>query len=333
MKRSTDPAVSTAERYRAFAQVEARGMSECYEEWAIGVAGDERVLALIDRLPAPKRQPNLVFSSARFAGAAVTEYGSFAAWLTAHWDEVEAVCLTHATQTNEPGRCAALLPALAAIPGPLALIEVGASAGLCLYPDRYSYRYRFADGTRIIDPVSGPSRVVLDCEVTTAVSLPDALPDVVWRAGIDLNPLDVANADDVAWLDALIWPEHEDRRARLHAAVELARAEPVELVGGDLVAEVTALVDRAPSGTSVVVFHTAVLAYLDEQGRRSFADLMRRLPVTWLANEAQGVVPDVMERLAARGVQPPSSTEFVLAVNGEPVAFTQPHGRTLRVIP
>ncbi len=36
------------------------------------------------------------------------------------------------TQTNEPGRCAVLLPLLAALPQPLALLEVGASAGLCL---------------------------------------------------------------------------------------------------------------------------------------------------------------------------------------------------------
>ena len=28
----------------------------------------------------------------------------------------------------------------------------------------------------------------------------------VWRAGIDLNPLDVADPDDVHWLSCLVWP-------------------------------------------------------------------------------------------------------------------------------
>jgi hypothetical protein len=47
--------------------------------------------------------------------------------------------LAQSTQTNEPGRCAALLPMLARLPEPLALLEVGASAGLCLLPDFYTY--------------------------------------------------------------------------------------------------------------------------------------------------------------------------------------------------
>ena len=71
------------------------------------------------------------------------------------------------TQTNEPRRCATLLPALAQLDGPLALLEVGASAGLCLYPDRYSYRYDGGDvlgdgarGVRLRDVRrgSGPTR-------------------------------------------------------------------------------------------------------------------------------------------------------------------------------
>ena len=39
------------------------------------------------------------------------------------------------TQTNEPARCAVLLPALAQLPEPLALVDVGASAGLTMLFD------------------------------------------------------------------------------------------------------------------------------------------------------------------------------------------------------
>ncbi len=45
------------------------------------------------------------------------------------------------TQTNEPARCATVLPVLAQLPQPLALLEVGAAAGLCLLPEYYAYDY------------------------------------------------------------------------------------------------------------------------------------------------------------------------------------------------
>ncbi|WP_104135718.1 DUF2332 domain-containing protein [Cryobacterium sp. Y62] len=332
MRASTDPGVATAERYRAFAEVEARGMSACYERWAAGVAADPEIVKLIDLLPPVKRQPNLVFSAARLHGAVVGEYPAFAAWLREHWALVAATCLTHATQTNEPGRCAVLLPALAALAGPLAIIEVGASAGLCLHPDRYSYRYRFADGgERMLHPRDRANPVVLDCDVSGPVPLPERMPEIVWRAGIDLHPLDVCSDADVAWLDALIWPEHDGRRSRLRAAVAVARQEPVEIVRGDLNAQIEALVARAPAGATVVVFHTAVLAYLNATDRGRFAAQMTRLPVRWLSNEGQSVVPGVLERLGEAPAPSHSipASAFILALDGEPIALTQPHGRSL----
>ena len=63
------------------------------------------------------------------------------AWVRRDPEQVRGVMRSRATQTNEAARCAALLPLLGLLDGPLALIEVGASAGLCLYPDRYSYDY------------------------------------------------------------------------------------------------------------------------------------------------------------------------------------------------
>lgn len=329
MRASTNPELPTAERYRMFAEVEARGMSATYEAWAAGVADDPQTAALIDGLPPEKRQPNLVFSSARFHGAPPSDYADFARWLDEHWPEVESTSLTHATQTNEPGRCAALLPALAALRAPLALIEVGASAGLCLYPDRYSYRYHTGDDIRMLRPEDGPSSVILDCGASGRVPFPNRMPEVVWRAGLDLNPLDVNNEQDVDWLDALIWPEHTDRRERLRAAVEIARREPVEIVRGDLNDDIEALVARAPQDATVVVFHTAVLLYVDDAARDRFAATMSRLPVRWLANEGQTVLPEVAERAARSGHEPRSSTDFILSLDGEPIAFTQPHGREL----
>ncbi|WP_274562813.1 DUF2332 family protein [Streptomyces spiramyceticus] len=114
-----------------------------------------------------------------------------------------------------------MLPALATLPQPLALIEVGASAGLCLHPDRYAYRYN--GGEQL-----GSSPVTLDCRTEGPVPLPAALPEVAWRAGIDLNPLDTTDEEDVRWLRSLIWPGRTERPRRRRARGRLygtARAE------------------------------------------------------------------------------------------------------------
>ena len=318
----------TAELYGDFGDRQARGSSECLSAWALAVAEDPEVLALIDSLPEQKRQPNLVFAAARWHGAAPGPYDGLRRVLTGAWPAVRETVLSRATQTNEVGRCATLLPVLASLPGPLALLEVGASAGLCLAPDRYSYRWECPDGSVVaLDPPAGQSPVVLECRVEGDAPLPDRMPEVVWRGGLDLHPLDVHDDDATQWLQTLVWPEHEDRRARLASAVRLAREEPVPLVAGDLLTDLPALVEQVPADATLVVLHSAVLAYVAEADRSRFVRLVQELPGHWVSNEGPRVVPG----LADRAAPPPPGLRapFLLALDGEPLAWTEAHGRAL----
>jgi hypothetical protein len=207
------------------------------------------------------------------------------------------------------------------------LIEAGASAGLCLFPDLYSYRYNI-DGTIVsIDPADGASTVVVPCTIDAA-SVPTRMPDVVLRAGIDLNPLDVRDADQMAWLETLVWPEHAARRDWLHAAARLAASAPPHLIRGDLLERTLELVEIAPAGSRVVVFHTAVLAYLQAERREAFASQMTSLPdVIWVSNEGAGVLPSVTEQ-----VRMTIDGRMILAVNGTPVALVGPHGPSYQAL-
>jgi len=153
------------------------------------------------------------------------------------------------------------------------------------------------------------------------------MPTVVWRAGLDLNPLDVTDDDDVRWLDALIWPEQQQRRDRLHAAARIARTDPPHLVTGDLLTDLPALAAQAPANATLVVFHSAVLTYVAPEVRAAFADLLRGLPGHWISNEGAGVLP---EPASAVGVDADGPARFLLALDGQPVALTGPHGQEIR---
>lgn len=304
-----------ADLYRAFAVREARGVSPVYERLSLAVAHDDAVLALLGTLPPAKQQPNLLFGVVRLLGGPVGDPGAFRDFTVANWPAIEVEVRARATQTNEAGRCAVLMPLLAALPQPLALLEVGASAGLNLYPDRYAYRYG--------DTVIGTGEPMLDCAATGRTP-PSRRPEVVWRAGLDLNPLDVTDPADLAWLDALIWPEHTERRGRLRAAAAIAAADPPLLVRGDLVTDLPALAAAAPAGATLVVFHTSVLYQVSPAGRDAFAGVVAALPGHWIACEG----PDVLSYGALPG--PPDDRHHnVLALDGRPLAWARGHGQAV----
>lgn len=218
------------------------------------------------------------------------------------------------------------MPALTAIEGPIALLEVGASGGACLFPDRYGYEYVTADGAvQYVNPNDGPSAVHLRCRIDPATAVPTKMPDVVWRAGIDLNPLSYTSPDDVAWLRVLVWPEHAERRARLDAVASIVRADPPRIVRGDALDLLPSVAAQAPADATLVVFHSAVLEYFPAQDRERFAELVGALDATWLSNEGALVLP------AVRGQLDPAidvGARFILARDGVPVALTGGHGQS-----
>ena len=310
-----------ANRYRRFATDEAAGVSPHYERLAREIADSAAILRFLSDLPAPRRQPNLLLGAATLIAARPPDIASLTDMVTGRGDELRATMLTRTTQTNEPARCAVLLPLLAALPQPLALIEVGASAGLCLLPDRYGYDW----GERRIAP-SDAGAPVFRCAVTGPAPLPEAVPRIVWRAGLDLSPLDVTSNEDTAWLEALIWPEQDDRRHNLRAALTVARRDPPRIVRGDLLSDLEPLMAEAPADATLVVFHTAVLAYVTApEARQRFVDTMRGSRAVWISNETPRVFPDI----AARASQPAPHWRFLLSIDGEPKAWTGPHGQSL----
>lgn len=318
--RGLDPLRGTADNYRQWAR-EAGGLSPAYAALAGAVAGDTGVLGFLAALPPPKRQPNLLFAAARFLLGSPAQIADLRALVRDRPADLAGLILARRTQTNEPARCATILPALAQLPEPLALIEVGASAGLTLLFDHYSYDYGgvFLAGR-------DPDAPVLRCAAYGPVPVPARIPVISWRAGLDLNPLDVTSDDDVRWLSCLLWPGEPGREERLAAAVASARREPPQVRAGDLTTDLPALAAQAPADATLVVFHSAVLAYVTARGRAQFADAVRDCGAVWLSNEAPGVIPGVPVPRDYPGPGP-----FLLIRDGRTaLASTEGHGSWVR---
>ena len=255
--------------FRHYAEVDFPAASApLYAAIAREVAGDPDLLALVARRRPGQPAVNLLFAAVHYlllSGAAhplaayypdLTDaplprgeaYPQFRAFCAEHAASIVEIVGSRLVQTNVLERCGLLLPAFAAAAKALggtelAMIEIGASAGLNLLWDRYFYDYgAFTWG----DPASA---VWLEIEVRGSASLPVIPPDLRagWRAGIDLDPVDLLDADATLWQRALMWPERRDRQRRIDAVLPIVRADPARVVAGDACDKLAALLQEAPA--------------------------------------------------------------------------------------
>jgi hypothetical protein len=214
-----------------------------------------------------------------------------------HRDEME-LGLTRPVQTNEVGRCRALMLGFLDVAHtsglPLRMLEIGASAGLNLRWDRF--RYEGGAGGSTFGPVNSP--VQLEPAYRDRPPDLDRLAVVVERRGCDASPLDPTSPDDRLTLESFVWPEQTDRLARLDGAIEVARsvAAPVDRADAVEWLEERLADDAAAQGTATVVFQSIVWQYLSGRARaRLVATLTRagrsateHAPLAWVRMEPAG---------------------------------------------
>ena len=320
---SKPPKEKVKDHYRFFAEKEVRGRCQIYEDIGMRIAEDPDLIEMIATFPKNKRQPNLILASLRKFLGHVPTFEEVRMTILDKPKDLMQIIFSHSTQTNEPGRCATLLPLLCRLPQPLALLEIGPSAGLCLIPDRYNYAI---DNTLLFGNRSNPD-FILHCDIHGPVPVPKALPQITWRAGLDRNPLDVHDPEQREWLETLVWPSEHNRLSRLRAAMDLATTEELWIEKGDLhTKDLDRLCGQAPKDATLVVFHSAVLSYtLDKASRDVFARRIGNLADFWLSNES----PTLFSNFGNDLVPERPKGDFLMALNGRPMAWADPHGASL----
>ena len=293
----------------------SRPILEPWSENALADAVPLRFLASVHRIVLEGGAPEL---AAYYPSAGGTDPGdpvpAFLDTVAANHERISSE-MHLGVQTNEVGRAASLVGGFHLVSAvhrlPLRLLEVGASAGLLLRWDRFRYvgggrRWGPAEGVEFEEPWTGEPPPFDDDLV------------VAERAGCDLHPIEVGTDEGVTSLRAFLWPDQTDRRARLDAAIEVARRHPATLDEADAAEWVNRrLADPVP-GTATVVYHSIVLQYLprptfermrsaiEGAGERATPDA----PVCWLRMEPAGELADVRLRSW------PGGEDEVLATTG-----------------
>jgi len=300
-----------ARYWRHFADNECKGYSPLYECFTRACASSDEVMDFVRSLPAHAHQPNLLLAAMHervlqglepdlshfYSGEKTGDAGHlFVKAVLGSRESLESILTTRFTQTNEIGRVAIIAPALASISNQdnLTLIDVGTSAGLTLRLDDCFIDYGSYGSLGPRD-----SKVRVKSEVLSGHPPLRSVP-ISRRIGIDRHILDPSNNRDAQWILACVWPD-TGRLDRTRAALELAVSRPSELIEGDALEMLSAVLSSVQG--PIVVTTTWVVAYMDIEYRaRLSAELMDaswERDIYWISAEAPGVVSHLPE------VEPP----------------------------
>ena len=326
-----------ATNWRDFAENNCKGYSPLYESFTRACADSAEVMDFVRSLPPHAHQPNLLLAAIHervllglepdlslfYSGEKSGDAGHlFVKAVLGSREYLEPILATRFTQTNEIGRVAVIAPALASLPicDNLTLIDVGTSAGLTLRLDDCFIDYGSYGSLGPQD-----SKVKVQAEVL-AGHPPLQSISIGRRIGIDRNILNPADEDDARWLLACVWPD-TGRLDRTRAAIELAASRPSELIEGDALEILSAVLSSVQG--PIVVTTTWVVAYMDLEYRaRLSAELMaasQERDIYWISAEAPGVVSHLPE------VEPPKVEGPLPSVVGL-VTFTKGEIADTRVL-
>lgn len=288
--------------------------SDMYQFLSKKIASDAELLALASTADQSQPVPNLFLATVNFllykdstqklrqfypnhSGKPFSQkdlFENFKSFCLENSEKMIQIMKSRLVQTNEVRRCALLLPAVAEVAkevqSEIALVDVGTSSGLNLLLDQYFYQY--SDGTTI---GKTDSRLKISCTVQNGKLKLDQLPKIGKRIGVDLNPIDLKDSDEVLWTLSLVWPDQVERVERLKSAIQVLNQHPVELRKGDGTVVLPKLTTEIPQNMAICVMHSFTLNQFSAEARNAFENLLCelsnqrdiwRISLEWLGTES-----------------------------------------------
>lgn len=340
------------DQFLMFSLLDNHGVPPLYTHLCKRIAEDRELLRVAAQTEPGQPPPNMLLGAAHFlllsgyAHPLARYYAScspnalvpdadtwplFRGFCLENQDKLLEILAARRTQTNEVGRSALLLPAFAeaAVRFPKAswyMIEIGASAGINLNWDAYAYRY--GPGNTIPEAFVTGVPLVLQSNNSAGSTLPQIdLPmlsrSMAMRSGIESHPINLHNAEDQLWLQALIFPNKTARMENLEKAIQIAQIRAPPVRQGDSLALLPDLITNTPADMIPLIFHSFVRYQFNESQKQKFDDVLRTAgqnrTIVHIALEWTGTANPTIER--------------TIYSNGSPqhnhLATCQPHGEWL----
>ncbi|WP_175989314.1 DUF2332 domain-containing protein [Bacillus sp. Marseille-Q1617] len=276
-----------SQRFKTFAELECHQSSPLYEYLSCQIANDDELLEICTFCREGQPVPNLLFGGVHFilmndpshplrnyypslvqGPLPITEsFSHFKDFCLQYKTQLTHILKTKLVQTNEVRRCSYLYPAFCYIyertMKPLALIEIGTSAGLQLAWDRY--RYKYGSDEKLYGSSTSDVLIASEIKGDNLPKLQSAPPPVASRTGFDLH---INTEQDHPWLLALIWPEHSERRELFTSAAKMTKEVEIDFIQGDGVESFPDKIKEIPDDHAVCIFHTHVANQIPESSKK-----------------------------------------------------------------
>jgi len=274
--RSFTSTVFLSTEFERFAEKECKNNSPLYYQLSKQIAHDEELLRLCFFVKEGQPVPNAFLAAVHFfilqnkqvllaqyypsVTGQKTEaipFDLFKTFVNRHEEEIVNLIQQRIVQTNVITRCNYLLPVFSNILSqadePATVIDIGASAGLTLNFDQYEYYYND-------EKVYGDSRVKLHCLIKGGkVPIIKPFKNPIRKIGIDQNVIDLTNADDLTWLQALIWPDQTERFLMLQEALNTPNLSEITLICGSTIADFKKAIEAVDPSEILILSATHVL--------------------------------------------------------------------------
>ena len=288
---STEPTASLGKLFERFAEEECKNNSTLYYQLSKQIAGDEELLRLCVFVREGQPVPNIFLAAVHFLilrsgqvplaqyypsvsgqQTKAIPFEMFKAFVLQQQQAIIAIIQHRIVQTNVLTRCNYLLPVFSNILSqedrPATIIDIGTSAGLALNFDHYEYYYNN-------EKIYGDSPVKLHCSIKgSKAPVVKHFKNPVKKIGIDQHLIDLKDADDLTWLQALIWPDQTERFLMLKEALNAPELSEITLVEGSTIADCKKLIEAVDPSEMLIISATHVLYQFTDKLLNEFYELL-----------------------------------------------------------